>query len=106
MARPKTIYNRDYLLMLCQRGVVLQEKWSDRDSAGAQLQLGEARALLAAGCRFEEDELMNQSNSTIWIRIWFHGFCFFEEGDEEQHETFYIPTEQRLDAVKGEDWYL
>ena len=43
---------RDELVDLCDRGVVAHSHWRNRDSAEAQRQLGECRALLLAGCDF------------------------------------------------------
>ena len=101
--------DRATLIDLCTRGVVPVEHWSNRDSANAQRKLGEARALLSAGCDFEFTNSPEQTTNTIWIRIEFPGFNAFEydpaNKDEWEDELFYIPTPERLDIADGKDWY-
>ena len=102
---------REELIDLCTRGVVPQEHWYNRDTAGAQRQLGEALALLKAGCDFHEEvsHYMKSDSNTIWVRIEFPGFNAFEYGPADrstwESETFYIPTADRLYEAKGKDWY-
>lgn len=43
---------REDLLALCERAFVPHDRWRNRDSSSAQRQLGEAYALLKAGCDF------------------------------------------------------
>lgn len=101
--------SREELIELCDRGVVPVANWTNRDSADAQRQLGEARALLAAGCDFEFVSNPAQTDETIWIEIEYPGFNAFEEGrhDREHWSTdlAYIPTAARLDRRDGKDWY-
>ncbi len=99
---------REHLVDLCTRGVVQHDRWADRDSANAQRQLGEARALLAAGCRFQVIRVGNLASDagTWWVCIEFRGFQAFEYGiDHMEDETFYIPTAERLANADGGDWY-
>lgn len=95
---------REELIDLCTRGVVAQEHWHDRDSAGAQRQLAEARTLLLSGCAFKLADDPESDKNTLWIKITFEGFDYFEIG-ELTEESFYIPTDERLNKAKGEDWY-
>jgi len=95
---------REDLIDLCERGLVPQSKWRDRDSAKAQLQLGEARVLLRAGCDFTLAGSPLSTEDTWWIEVVYRGFGWFEE-HEMYDETFYIPTAQRLAKRAGNDWY-
>lgn len=100
--------SREHLIELCTDGVVPQGQWSNRDTAGAQRQLGEARALLAAGCEFHviHRGSLTSDEKTIWVEITWNGFSYFEYGgNATDDDTFYIPTRARLDAVAGGDWY-
>lgn len=99
--------DRAALLALCERGFVPQEQWRNRDSSAAQRQLGEAYALLRAGCDFFVDR--QTKHGAHWVVIEFRGFDYFE-GDYDgrgplDNERFYIPTAERLDANDGGDWY-
>jgi len=91
--------DRNYLIDLCNRSFVKQEDWYDRDSSDAQRQVGELLALLKAGCDFEP----RVENQTIFITVTFKGFGYFEDMGMEV-ETFYLPTEERLQNRSG-DWY-
>lgn len=97
---------RQHLIDLCERGVVPQDKWLDRDTARAQRQLGEALVLLKAGCEFRinPNERLQSTARMIWIEVEYKGFDYFEEGDLSD-DTFYIPTDKRLREVDGGDWY-
>lgn len=106
---------REHLMDLCLRAVVPQEHWSDRDTSGAQLGVGQAYMLLAAGCDFEICTAANAQytitdDNTIWVKFTYKGFNYFEGGldpDEDlwSEDTFYIPTDERLKAASGKDWY-
>lgn len=99
------VYTREQLIELCEAGLRPQEVWTDRDSEGAQRQLGEAAVLLKAGCTFviEKDDPVTDDR-TIWVRAWSEGFQYFEIG-ERRKSLFYIPTRARLDEVGKKDWY-
>ena len=102
-AEPPT---REELIALCLDGFVPQERWNDRDSAAAHRQLGQAMALLSAGCDFD----VVPSGKVFRVFIEFRGFDWFEGGfDHEDRylsdESFYVPTRARLDEVGGGDWY-
>lgn len=110
-------YTREKLIEICERGIVTQTDWHDRDSAKSQCSLGEAWALLKADCEFrvlteKTDEPTVTDKDTIWIEITFHDFNYFEGGFDEDDdgydgktETYYLPTERRLGKAKGGDWY-
>lgn len=101
-------YTREDLISLCEQGAAPEAGWHDRDSAEAQRQMGEAWALLRAGCAFEvlTKGDLKTDDRTIWVEITFDGFGAFEGGDKET-ELFYLPTQQRIDAaaLSGGDWY-
>lgn len=42
--------NREELIELCERAIVDEGKWKNRDSHYSQLNIGKAWALLKAGC--------------------------------------------------------
>ena len=102
--KPASGPSRDDLISLCERGVVAESHWHDRDSAGAQRQLGEALALLRAGCDFRLAGSPQQTHDTWWIEVTYKGFDYFEVGNETT-ETFYVPTAARLERTAGRDWY-
>lgn len=98
---------RAALIALCHAGVVPQDKWRNRDSAQAQQQLAGALALLSAGCDYtirKGDGHWKISEKTIWLRITYRGFAYFEH-DTLTTETFYVPTRECLDRAAGGDWY-
>ena len=118
MARPKTRYTREELIDICERAIVPEEKWRNRDSEKAHVQVGECWALLRAGCEFEVLYCPGGSTSTdhetIWLRTYSQGFNYFEGGwsldDEDprdylRKELHYLPTPKRLDQANGGDWY-
>lgn len=108
---------RQELIALCERARVPQDKWRNRDSASAQRQLGEAWALLSAGCEFEvlrEKGGCCTDKNTIWLKIRYEGFNFHEsyspyDGDAREDylddDLAYIPTEARIERANGDDWY-
>jgi hypothetical protein len=101
-ARP----TRDDLIALCERGIVPESKWTDRDSAGAQMQLGKAWALLRAGCDFRLASSPEQTEDTHWVEITYEGFDYVEMGaGHETTDLFYLPTASRLERKAGHDWY-
>lgn len=93
------------LLDLCNDGIVPVAKWSNRDTAEAQIQLGKAKALLSAGCGYSLTSQIETTDSTWWIDIEWPGFGHFDYGGDVERETFYIPTRTRLDLCAGRDWY-
>ena len=98
---PQRYVTADELIALCDRGVVREAKWHDRDSAEAQQQLARCRALLLAGCKWEQ---YRSDDETIWLKVTYTGFHWFES-DEMTTDTFYIPTSKRLDETDSGDWY-
>ncbi|QDF17163.1 RNA-binding protein [Gordonia phage William] len=100
--------SREELIELCSDGVVPQGKWRNRDSAAAQIQLGKARALLAAGCEFYVfSDKIATDDRTIWVEITWFGFSHFEYGgNATDDDTFYIPTRTRLNEVNGDGLVL
>ena len=98
---------REELISICQDGIVPEERWCNRDSAAAQRQLGEALALLTAGCGYRvlRGDSLNTNERTIWIEIEFAGFGHFDWGGHYDSETYYLPTRERLNANHESDWY-
>lgn len=99
-------YIREQLVDLCNKASVHYTKWRNRDSADAQRQVGELSALLKSNCPFEvvTEGSWKTDDQTIVVQVEFKGFIFFEEG-ELSKETFYLPTQKRLDEAAGGDWY-
>lgn len=94
------------LIARCERGVVPADRWSDRDTASAQIKLGTLRALLAAGCEFRLADDPASDERTTWVVVRWRGFDAFEWGaDDFDEELFYVPTWARLTERAGEDWY-
>lgn len=112
----KTDYTREDLIGICERAIVPQEKWSDRDSHHAHEGIGESWALLKAGCKFKVCTKENQpkgdscvtDEETIWLEIYVRDFNYFESEHEDRKEnmnTHFLPTPERLAKANGEDWY-
>jgi len=102
----KENYTREKLLSICERAFVLEDKWSDRDSAEAQKQLGWCYAWLKDGCEFKilhNKKGLCTDEDTIWVEIRADGFQKFDWDGEQDIESFYLPTEKRLKS--GSDWY-
>lgn len=105
---------RKELIKLCEDAIRPQRAWRDRDSDAAHRQVGEAWALLRAGCEFQittgevdgGERTLPTDDETIWLRIISKGFNYFEMGEGyETIDNFYIPTRARLDKVGDKDWY-
>jgi hypothetical protein len=108
MSEKKPDYTRDDLIAICERAFVPHAKWSDRDTAFAQRQLGECYALLRAECDFiicrgEHD--LKTDDKTVWVEITYRGFGNFDYDGDWDVDTFYVPTIARLDQRDGQDWY-
>lgn len=100
----KDAITREALIDLCERGVVPEERWRNRDSSGAQIQLGTALALLRAGCKFGLSTDLKSDADTWWVEITYKGFAHFDWGGGTETDLFYIPTAKRLERRDG-DWY-
>jgi hypothetical protein len=98
-------YTRQELIAICERAVVPEARWRNRDSASAQRGVGLAWAWLRAGCEFHFTTDPKSDDRTIWIEIHAKGFGFFDWGGDKDDELVYLPTPQRLDAAGGGDWY-
>lgn len=100
---------RAELIECCEYGFVEEDAWWDRDSASAQRQLGEAYALLRAGCDYKIAKDPPSGGDTWWVEITFKGFGYFDSGDgpeDRETETFYLPTMKRIrERGEGKDWY-
>jgi hypothetical protein len=106
----RTDYTREELADICSRAFMPEAVWRNRDSSSAQRQVGEALALLKAGCEFRvcdsaQDEPCITNEKTIWLEISFKGFRYFDEGANPEVDTFYLPTPERLQETAGRDWY-
>ena len=110
MSKPR--YTRADLIEICERAIVPHDKWTDRDTPRSQTRVGEAWALLKAGCdfdvtykpRYERDGCVTD-DQTIWLEITHDDFGTFDWGGPQEVETFYLPTPKRIDAHEGRDWY-
>jgi hypothetical protein len=114
-------YTREKLIEICEKAIVNQSKWQNRDSASSQIGVGQCWALLKSGCKFQIATKENTigscitSEKTIWIQFWVKDFTWYDtlDGDSDEYPDgidnseyqFYLPTEKRLVNSKGEDWY-
>ena len=96
---------REELVDLCDRAIVPQARWHDRDSADAQRQVGALRALLLAGCEYGPNERLKSDELTIWVEVTYEGFAFHDWGGPANTKTYYLPTAARLAEREGQDWY-
>lgn len=98
---------REELLAICNSAFVPQARWTNRDSAQAQRQLGEAYALLRAGCEFEilTKGTLVTDEETVWLKITFEGFNHHDHDGALDDETFYLPTWKRIADNPERDWY-
>jgi hypothetical protein len=106
MTQPE--YSRDNLIEICERAFVPQSHWSNRDTSGAQKQLGECYALLRAGCGFRiiRGSDLRTDDRTIWLEVESQGFAHFDYDGGEDYDTYYLPTPERLESSgPGNDWY-
>ena len=93
--------DRQTLIELCEKSTVHESKWGNRDSHSAQKNIGEAWALLRAGCEYE---IYEKNHKVYHLKIYSKGFMYFEGGNTEV-DFYYIPTEKRInDSIDG-DWY-
>ncbi len=91
----KTKYTRKELIEICEKASVVQSKWTDRDSAKTQIEVGTCLTLLKSGCKFEIKTKENANdhsglitdNETIWIQFWVKDFKWFDwmDADEEEY---------------------
>ena len=75
----KSEYKRAALIKICEDAIVPETQWRNRDSSDAQQQIGQAWALLRAGCEYQvltEGDLKTDG-STVWVEITHAGFGFF-----------------------------
>ena len=117
-------YTREKLIEICEKAIVKQTNWYNRDSASAQMGIGKCWALLKAGCEFEIQTIKQNPDGncvtderTIWIQLFVHDFGWFENGAEEAEDQrgstgdwndnylYYLPTEKRLEESDNGDWY-
>lgn len=107
----KNNYTREELIAQCEKAIVLEEHWRNRDSSGAQIRLGQCWALLKAGCRFRILTTENDSSgavtdeNSIWVKVSFDGFNTFEGSGKQEVQYICIPTDKRLQEANGKDWY-
>jgi len=110
-------YTREKLIAICNKAIVDQKDWHDRDSAIAHIGVGSCIALLKAGCEYEilytkDGSGCSTDDQTIWIQFYVHDFNWFEyENHDDKRGScsldyhFYLPTEKRLEEANGKDWY-
>jgi hypothetical protein len=118
--------SREYFINICERAIVPQDKWDDRDSEASQKGVGRAWQLLKCGCEFtivtKEIQKDHHSNRETWVlHFKVHNFMWFENCHEEDEKhpgytmdssgeflSMYLPTEEVLElaAERGlADWY-
>ena len=100
-------YSREDLIDICERAIVPHENWRNRDTPSAQEGIGKAWAFLKAGCVFRvlTEGSLASDDRTIWIEIDHDDFGTRDWGGPGETEMFYLPTDARLAAVNGKDWY-
>lgn len=98
----ETILTRERLIELCEKAIVDESKWDDRDSSAAQMNIGQAWALLKAGCEYQ---ITSHNKEYINLDISYKDFGSFERSKPNETESFYIPSEDRLKYFGGNDWY-
>lgn len=114
-------YTRKKLIDICEKAIVNQSKWKNRDSASSQIGVGKCWVLLKSGCKFQVSTKENTKGScitdenTIWIQFWVKDFKWhdvldadtdeYPDGIDDSDYQFYLPTEKRLKKSNGEDWY-
>ncbi len=106
----KEVPTTEHLTELIERAVLVpEENWSDRDTPDAVAKLGKAWAYLKSGCSWHLAGDPESTKNTWWIEIKHYTFNSFEYGRDDpdyiDEELFYIPTQERLDASNGKDWY-
>lgn len=119
----KTDYTREELVAICEKAIVLQDKWSNRDSESSQKRVGRCWRLLKCGCKFHvvkesDDKDYHTTEKAIIIKFWVRNYLWFEDGmdveetdkdgyeHDSNHESllFYLPQPKRISET-GEDWY-
>ena len=113
MEEIKVNYTREELIEICEKAIVQEKDWQDRDTESSQCKVGECWALLKAGCDFEviyEDDTCATDETTIWLYVYSEGFRYFEyasadDNDYKETHHYYLPTKKRLEQVNGKDWY-
>lgn len=97
--------SRDVLIQICERAIVQESEWANRDSPESQRQVGECWALLQAGCAFFVT-IEDPGGETYWVHISHKTFSTFEFGSGyEDTNTYYLPTLERLENAGDGDWY-
>ena len=121
----RTDYTRQELIDICEKAIVPEKNWRNRDSESAQKNVGRVWQLLKCGCNYhihtpDKDPKHHGDEDTIIISFTVHNFQWFENGGdldtENENEaytydssgdwlSFYIPTPERLSKSDGKDWY-
>lgn len=108
----KMDYTREELIEICEKAIVHESEWANRDSASSVIAVGKCWALLKAGCKFVINDTnephTSTSDHTIWLRVYFDGFAVFEgtlPDGQKCEELFYLPAPGRLQGLDGKDWY-
>ena len=94
--------SREELISICERAIVPESEWGNRDSPEAQQQVGQCWALLRAGCPFTVNQ--DDNLGTYWVTIAHPVFDTFEhDPDLREQSQFYLPQPDRIED--GQDWY-
>lgn len=103
----ETDYTRAELVDLCERAIVPEEFWHNRDSCHSHEGIGKAWAFLRAGVPYKvlTSGDCATDDQTVWVEFYPRDFNSFEEGDRHGRELIYLPTLARIDSADGKDWY-
>jgi hypothetical protein len=98
------VIEREYLINLCEKAIVNEEKWRTLNSFFLQQSVGELWMLLKSGCEYRV-ELYDELYYVIDVA--YKGVDYFEgeENGNEQASTHVLPTIERLKAIDGDEWY-
>lgn len=108
MEEIKVNYTREELIEICEKAIVQEKDWHDRDSESSQRNVGECWALLKAGCDYEITD--DTGKNTILLCVYSKGFMWFEDWGEDRDNSkekhrYYLPTPKSLEEANGKDWY-
>ena len=97
--------SREFLIDLCEKSIVQEDEWDNRDTPESQMNVGKLWALLKCGCDFKAE--FEGDGKTINVEVVHEGFMSMEGPSTYSKDTdyFYLPTPERLIEMDGTDWY-